>query len=119
MDYSRDAYRINSRDGNQYIVEAKDWCVGRYPGYKLHETGSTAREAKTLNDDRYGIVDKILSFNPKRNKYKLVYEGGVRDEVRPNILRKGNPTRLSIAEAEYWNAVGGKNKLPEGMQKLV
>jgi hypothetical protein len=24
MDYSRDAYRINSRDGNQYIVEAKD-----------------------------------------------------------------------------------------------
>jgi hypothetical protein len=119
MNYSRDAYKINSRDGNQYIVEAKDKSVGRYPGYKLHETGSNAPIAKTLNDDRYGIVDKILSFNPKRNKYKLVNEGGVRDEVGPKILRKGNPTLLSIAEAAYWNAMGGKNKLPEGMQKLV
>jgi hypothetical protein len=119
MNYSRDAFKINSRDGNQYIIEAKDKSVGRYPGYKLHETGSNARKAKTLNDDRYGIVDKILSFNPKRNKYKLVYEGGIKDLVRPNILRKGNPTRLSVAEAEYWNKMGGKNKLPEGMRRLA
>jgi hypothetical protein len=48
-----------------------------------------------------------------------VYEGGVKDEVKPKILRKGNPTRLSIAKAEYWNAVGGKNKMPEGMKRLA
>jgi hypothetical protein len=119
MNYSRDAYKINFRDGNQYIVEAKDKSVGQYPGYKLHEAGSNAREAKTLNDDRYGIVDKIMSFNPKRNKYRLVYEGGVKDMRSPNILRKGNPTRLSIAEAEYWNKMGGKNKLPEDIRRLV
>jgi hypothetical protein len=64
-----------------------------------------------LNDDRYGIVDKVTDLNPKRNKYKLIYEGGGEDEVSPKILRKGNPTRLSIAETEYWNHNGGKNKL--------
>jgi hypothetical protein len=49
----------------------------------------------------------------------VLYEGGVQDEVNPKILRKGNPTRLSVAEIEYWNEQGGKNKLPEVMKKLV
>jgi hypothetical protein len=85
----------------------------------LHSTSEYTTLAKTLHDDRYGIVDKILNFNPKKNKYKLIYEGGIQDSVSPKILRKGNPTRLSIAEANYWNRRGGKNKLPEDMRKLV
>jgi hypothetical protein len=72
-----------------------------------------------LVDDRYGIVDKITDYIPKRNKYKLIYEGGIEDEVSPKILRKGNPTRLSIAEAEYWNQNGGKNKLPDEMKQMA
>jgi hypothetical protein len=60
-----------------------------------------------------------MSFNPKRNKDKLVYEGGIKDQVGPKILRKGNPTRLSIAEPEFWNKIVGKNKLPEEMKELV
>jgi hypothetical protein len=43
----------------------------------------------------------------------------VKDEVNPKILRKGNPTRLSVAEVKYWNEMGGKNILPETMVKFV
>jgi hypothetical protein len=117
--YSSNEYKINSRDGNQYIVEAKDKNVGRYPGYKHMETQSRTLMAKTLNDDRYGIVEEITDFNFKKNKYKLIYEGAVRDEVAPKILRKGNPARLSIAEVNYWNKIGGKDKLPKDMRRLV
>jgi hypothetical protein len=119
LNYSRDSYKINSRDGHQYIVEAKDNSVGRYPCYKLITTTTHTKKADNLNDDRYGIVDKITDYTPKRNKYKLIYEGGVEDEVFPKILRKGNPTRLSIAEAKYWNQNGGKNKLPDEMKQLA
>jgi hypothetical protein len=118
MNYSKDSYRINSRDRNQYIVEAAYMSVGRYPGYKLKAVGR-GKLAKTLSDDRYIVVDKITDFNPKTNKYKLIYEGGVKDEVNPKILRKGNPTRLSVAEVKYWNEMGGKNILPSNFQKLV
>jgi hypothetical protein len=118
MNYSKDAYKINSRDGNQYIVEAKDKSVGRYPLYKLHSVEHGAL-AKTLKDGKYGIVDKITNYTPKTNKYQLVYEGGVKDNVLPKVLRKGNPTRLSLAEVKYWNKNGGKGNLPEDMSKLV
>jgi hypothetical protein len=118
MNYTKDSYRINSRDGNQYIVEAGDKSVERYPGYKLKSAGK-GKLAETLSDDRYGLVDKIEDYLPKRNKYKLVYEGGVEDEVNPKILRKGNPTRISVAEIDYWNRVGGKNNLPDDFKKLV
>jgi hypothetical protein len=118
MNYSKDSYRINSRDGHQYIVEAGDKSVGRYPGYKLKSVGR-GKLAETMNDDKYGIVKEIKDFNPKRNKYKLVYEGGVEDEVNLKILRKGNPMRLYFAEIEYWNRVGGKYKLPSDFKKLV
>jgi hypothetical protein len=118
MNYCKDAYKINSRDGNQYIVEAKDKSVGRYPLYKLHSVEHVTL-AKSLKNDKYGIVDKILNYTPKTKKYQLVYEGGVKDNVLPKVLRKGNPTRLSLAEVKYWNKHGGKDALPEDMSKLV
>jgi hypothetical protein len=118
MNYSKDVYKINFRDGNQYIVEAKDKSVGRYPLYKLHSV-EHGNLAKSLKDDKYGIVDKILNYTPKTNKHQLVYEGGSKDTVIPKVLRKGNPTRLSLAEVEYWNKNGGKGNLPEDMSKLV
>jgi hypothetical protein len=71
MNYSKDAYKINSRDGNQYIVEAKDKSFGRYPLYKLHSVDNGTL-AKSLKDDKYGIVDRILNYTPKTNKYQLV-----------------------------------------------
>jgi hypothetical protein len=118
MNYSKDAYKINSRDGNQYIVESQDKSVGRYPLYKLHSVDNGTL-ANSLKDDKYGIIDKILNYTPKTNKYWLEYEGGAKDNVLLKILRKGNLTRLSFGEVEYWNKHGEKGNLPEDMSKLV
>jgi hypothetical protein len=48
-----------------------------------------------------------------------VNEGDAKENVLQKVLRKGNPTRLSLAEVEYWIKHGGKDTLPEDMSKLI
>jgi hypothetical protein len=66
-----------------------------------------------------GLKVGAWEYIPKINKYRLIYEGCARDEILPKVLRKGNLTRLNLAEIECWNKNGGKGNLPEDMSKLV
>jgi hypothetical protein len=60
--YSDEVYRLNSKDGNQYIVEAEDKSVMTYPRHKLklvalrHDQRSVSGGAigKSLNDAKRG-----------------------------------------------------------------
>jgi hypothetical protein len=115
--YSEEVYQLNSKDGNQYIVEAEDKSVMAYPRHKL-KLVSGGIIGKSLNESKRGLIDKITDYNPKTDKYKIQYEGGSTDTLAPKRFREGHPTRLSHVEVEYWNQLGGKNKLPDQFKLL-
>ena len=99
---STEAYTIDSRVGNQFLIKSKDKSVDTVPGYKLVKSKSNVPLANTLKEGKRGIIQRITSYNAKRNQYNIVYEGGVTDTIPASALREGNPTKLSRMEREYW-----------------
>jgi hypothetical protein len=98
---SPECYIVDSVNGNSYNIVAKDNSVATYPRHKLVVT-SKGRIAETLDSDKRGIISEIISYNPKTDKYKVIYEGGVKDEIKAKNLRETNPTSLSRMEIEFW-----------------
>ena len=111
---SQDCYIVDSMNGNGYNIMAKDSSVAYYPRHKL-VLSKTGNVGESLNDGKRGIVDKIISYDPKTDKYEVIYEGGVKDKIKAKNLRETNPTHLSDLEIEYWS--NQKNKVPESIMK--
>ena len=110
---SKEAYLIDSKTGNQFLIKAKDDSVDKYPGYRLIKT-SNNNLAETIKNGKRGAVDKIISYDEKKNKYKVQYEGGAQDLIPAKNLREGNPARLSTLELEYWSK---HDTLPDNIRK--
>ena len=99
---STEAYVIDSRVGNQFLIKSKDKSVDTVPGYKLVMSSSNVPLAHSLKEGKRGIIQRITGYNTKTNKYSIIYEGGVHDTIPASSLREGNPTKLSRMEREYW-----------------
>ena len=104
---SQRAYLIDSIEGNQYILRAKDDSVATYPRHKLY-LDNKAPMAETIDDAKRGIINSILDYKLKGKtpKYRVEYVGGVKDWIPMRNLREGRPSKMSQAEKEYWK---GKN----------
>lgn len=113
---SKEAYIVDSRVGNQFIVKSQDDSIDKFPGYMLVKTTSN-NIAETLKDGKRGIIERIVSYNPKTDKYKVVYVGGVTDSIKAKNLREGAPTRLSTMEIEYWTKKG--SEVPQNIRKWL
>lgn len=99
---SKDAYIIDSRVGNQFLIKSKDSSVDKVPGYKLIKSKPNVPIADTLKEGKRGIIESIIGYNANKDKYNIIYEGGVHDTIPAVNLREGNPTKLSRMEREYW-----------------
>ena len=112
---SKDVYIVDSKSGNQFIVKAKDNSIDKYPGYRLVKTKNT-NVAETIKNDKRGIVNKILSYDDKKDKYRVEYEGGITQFIPAKNLREGQPTKLSQMELIYWSA---KKNIPDKIKKWI
>ena len=102
---SERAYLVDSLQGNQYLIKAKDDSIAYYPRHKLFVSPG-AKLAETIDDAKKGIVHKILDYNPKAKKYKIEYVGGVKEWIPVKNLREGRPAEMSSMEKEYWERSG-------------
>jgi hypothetical protein len=104
---------------NQYILQGKSNQVARYSLYKL-KLAPNAELGDKIDEGKTGLDDHIFSYDPKQNKYSIKYEGSDRRfKILPTALRRGNPTRLSLAEVAYWNQHGGRSGVPEKFKSLL
>lgn len=110
---SNEAYTIDSRSGNQFIIKAADDSIDKYPGYRLVKTKST-KLAETIKGDKRGIVESIDSYDSKKNRYHVTYQGGVKDTIPAKNLREGAPTQLSSMEIQYWST---QKEIPSAIMK--
>ncbi len=109
---SKEAYIVDSKSGNQFIIKSKDDSIDKVPGFKLIRATNNIPLADSLKSGKRGIVNKIISYDSKKNKYRVEYEGGKRDIIPARNLREGHPTKLSNLEYEYWST---KNNVPESI----
>ena len=108
---SRECYKIDERRGNMYSLIARDGTVMTKPRHKLilcSKDGSLPNNIKwasTIPGKWNGNIEKILSFNPKTNKYTVLFTvpGGksYKDTIPATYLRGNTPQIRSEAEEEY------------------
>ena len=108
---SKGYYTIDSVEGNNYVIIAKDGTTKKIPRYRLIpvESHHNIPEAETLEEynANRGTVEEILDYNHKTKKYRVrftVPNGRPYNDTIPiRYMRESAPTRLSRLEREYFN----------------
>ena len=111
---SSECYIVDSPNGRGYNVVSSDKSVATYPRHKLILTNK-GQVAETLNDGKRGLIENIISYDTKTDKYEVVYEGGVKDVIKAKNLRETNPTHLSDIEIQFWK---NKPNIPNAIKKF-
>ena len=109
---SRECYKIDDRRGNMYTLIAKDGTVITKPRHKLilmNKDGSKPNNIKwgsTFPNKWNGEVVKILDYNNKTNKYKVLFKipgkKPYKDIIPASYLRGNTPQIMSDLEKEYF-----------------
>ena len=110
-------YTVDSKAGNLFNVIAADKSVNAYPGYKLVKAKGPVVMAKSLKDDKRGIVKTINGYDEKTDQYDVTFENDDREWRPSKYLREGNPTTLSRMERIYW--LERKDKIPPKIRKYI
>ena len=113
MNLTNEAYKVEYKMGNKYVIKALDNTASEYPRYRLVEDNKTPL-AKTLGTNR-AIINEIIGYN--KNKYKVRYDNNSIDTLPIANLREGRPTRLSPLELNYWRR--NKNKIPVEIRAIM
>ena len=99
---SNEAYIIDSKDGNSYIIKSEDGSIDKYSAYRLVKCDDRYKLAKTIKEGKRGIVEEILAYDSKNDRYKVRYDEGTEEYIPSKNLRESNPLKLSTMEREYW-----------------
>ena len=113
---SKNAYVVDSKAGNQFIIKSKDESIDKLPGYRLVISKPNVPIANTLKGGKRGIVEKITSYDTKKNKYHIEYSEGTKDFIPAKNLREGAPTKLSRMELIYWTK---KKTIPNNIKRFI
>ena len=105
LNLTNEAYKVEYKMGNKYVIKALDNTASEYPRYRLVEDNK-AKLGKSLGTNR-AIINEIIGYS--KNKYKVRYDNNAIDTLPIRNLREGRPTRLSRLELEYWRR--HKNKV--------
>ena len=111
--YSWECYKVESVQGSMYTIMAKDGTVMNLPRFKLilcakdGTKPSNIKWADTIPNRWNGEISKILSFNPRTNKYKVAFkvpgEEDYIDEIPATYLRGNYPQQITELEREFMN----------------
>ncbi len=119
---SKGYYTIDSVEGNNYVIIARDGTTKKIPRSRLvlvkdNQNIPQAETIEEYNANR-GVIEEILDYNVKTKKYKVRFtvpnsEPYV-DTIPATFMRESSPTRLSKLEREFFN----KNKDKYKVEKL-
>ena len=103
---SNESYKIAGKEGQHYILEAEDGTTMIKPRFQLVRADvSKYKHAKTVDGAWNGVVKEIVSFDPRTNKYKVIFDDGkggtYADTIPVSYLRGRFPTRMSKIERDF------------------
>ena len=108
------SYKIDSIEGNNYVIIAKDGTTKKVPRYRLIPVEPSERIPLADTMEEYnanrGVIEEILDYDDKKKKYKVKFtvpgSDSYTDYIPVRNMREQAPTRLSKMEREFFN----KNK---------
>ena len=86
------------------------------PHYRLAKADKRYKLADTIRNKQQGIVDKLLDYDAKKDKYKVIYDEGTKDTIPAKNLRETEPNRLSEMELGYWSK---QPSLPDNIRRWL
>ena len=106
FNYSFESYKIDSLDGKNYVLIAKDGTVKTFPRWKLIRADVRVYpHAKTFGGWN-GVIDKIKSYDSRTNKYDVVFKlpdgSEYNDTIPASFLRNHTPQVRSKIENEFF-----------------
>ena len=119
---SKGYYTIDSVEGNNYVIIARDGTTKKIPRSRLvlvkdNQNIPQADTIEEYNANR-GVIEEILDYNVKTKKYKVRFtvpnSEPYEDTIPATFMRESSPTRLSKLEREFFN----KNKDKYKVEKL-
>ena len=119
---SKGYYTIDSVDGNNYVIIAKDGTTKKVPRSRLvlvkdNQNVPQADTIEEYNANR-GVIEEILDYNVRTKKYKVKFTvpngDPYVDTIPASYMREASPTRLSALERQFFN----KNKDKYKVNKL-
>ena len=101
--YTYESYKVSGREGSNYILTAADGTTTTKPRYKLLVCDVNVYPlARSLGNNR-GVVERIISYNSRTNKYTVKYENcDDVDEIPASYLRGRMPQRMSQLERDFF-----------------
>ena len=107
--FSPESYIIAGREGNNYVLQAKDGTVLVKPRFKLQVVKNNDYNkyplAKTVPNQWNGEITEILEYYPRTNKYKVKFSipnGDDYVDIIPAVNLRGRfPGALSQLETEF------------------
>ena len=116
---SKEAYIVDGVSGNQYIIKAADGSVDKYPAYRLVKCDKRYPLARTIKEGKRAVVERIISYNEKRDKYRVKYDNGRFDVIPAKNMREGNPNKPSFMERRFWaEQSGAGKKVPKAIRAI-
>ena len=105
---SPEAYKISHRDGNAYVLIARDGTVKTVSRWQIVPIGdtlpSTLKFANTFGNNN-GTVQEILDYYPQSRRYKVLFSNPdgttFEDTIHESFLRGALPQVQSTIEKEY------------------
>ena len=103
FNYTFECYKITGKEGSNYILTAADGTTITKPRFKLIKADINVFPlARTLGGNK-GVIEKIIDYNERSNKYKVKYEDcDDLDEIPASYLRGRFPQRMSQIEKDYF-----------------
>lgn len=102
--YSPESYKIAGKERSQYILQAQDGYTLLMPRWKLIKADPAVHPFKTtLKDGSKGTIAKIISYDKRTDKYKVLFEGS-NDiyTVTAAEIRHRTPQVMTPLEKEFF-----------------
>ena len=108
--YSRECYKIDGREGNLFILKAKDGNTMLAPRYRLLVLGAVKpnniKWASTIEGVSKGVVTRIIGYDKDKQKYTVMFDDGdgreTKDVIPVRNLRERFPTVMSKLERDFF-----------------
>lgn len=99
---------------DNYLIRSEDRSGDSLPTYRLVKCNDRYKIAKTIKDGIRGVIDKIIKYDSRYNKYSIIYDEGTTDTIAARNMRDGNPTKLSQMKRAFW---ANKKSIPKKVRK--
>jgi hypothetical protein len=108
---SREYMKVDTEENGGYLLSSKDQSVSQYPRWMLEneiQEEVPEKEEIIIKGKKRYVMKQILIYDSKNKKYYIEWDDGTKSWETMRNIRRGNPTKKTPLEQEFWNNPNSK-----------